>query len=551
MPPELLAITPPTQAMSVRRRIGPELAAVAGQQAVDVAERRSRAATRTRAPSSSTVDAAASGGARRPGSPSVWRLAVEARAAGAEHERRRRRSRASASSADDVVDVARHRRPPAGSAGTGWRPRRSGRGRARACSTRSAPSAATSSRSQRLGRAAARPSRARSTPARLGRRGSRRAPSAAAASRSDQPHPGGDPDLRRAAARPAPRSPRAAPSVSSSRLVDVARRARRSRAATAATSSAGRSSPGAPATCSSVGEPLEDHVLLVAQHQERDRHLVGDRGPQRGDPVLRRALAEHADDRPAGCASCTPTAARDPEAEPAAGAEVVAAGPRQAQPVAQRERARRRLEHDDPVRRPGVGERGHRLRAAHRIAGSGGSPGSGAARAASRSDSPTSARRSAASASADVADDRVAHRRARRLGRVAGDRAPATRPRAAAGRGCTGSRGTPTSRRRARRSWPCERLRRPGRSRAAARRRKLRVVLGEADPAAAGARASPTPAGAGARRARRRRPSRRWRRCRGRRSAPGCAAASSRSASVGERVGIGARAADDARARAC
>ena len=45
------------------------------------------------------------------------------------------------------------------------------------------------------------------------------------------------------------------------------------------------------------GEPLEDRVVVVAQHEELDRHLVGRRGPERGDRVLRRALAEHADDR--------------------------------------------------------------------------------------------------------------------------------------------------------------------------------------------------------------------------------------------------------------
>ena len=47
-------------------------------------------------------------------------------------------------------------------------------------------------------------------------------------------------------------------------------------------------------------EPLEDHVLVVAQDQERDRHFVRDRTPQRRDPVLSRALADHAHDRALG-----------------------------------------------------------------------------------------------------------------------------------------------------------------------------------------------------------------------------------------------------------
>ena len=49
-----------------------------------------------------------------------------------------------------------------------------------------------------------------------------------------------------------------------------------------------------------LAEPLEDRVLLVAQDQEGDRHVVGGRGPQPLDRVLRRALAEHAHDRPVG-----------------------------------------------------------------------------------------------------------------------------------------------------------------------------------------------------------------------------------------------------------
>ena len=80
-----------------------------------------------------------------------------------------------------------------------------------------------------------------------------------------------------------------------------------------------------------------------------------------------------------------------------------------------------------------------------------------------------------------------------------------------------------------------ERLRRPGRSPAAARRGSSGGPRGSR----AGRRrspATPRPAAAGARRARRRGPRRRWRRCRGRRRAPGwwrrrARAASARTAS--------------------
>ena len=71
------------------------------------------------------------------------------------------------------------------------------------------------------------------------------------------------------------------------------------------------------------------------------------------------------------------------------------------------------------------------------------------------------------------------------------------------------------------------------------------MVLGEAEPAAAGRRASPRPAGAGARRARPPRPSRRRRRCRGRRPGPGWRRRRARSASAADRVGVGDGAAVD------
>ena len=74
-----------------------------------------------------------------------------------------------------------------------------------------------------------------------------------------------------------------------------------------------------------VREPLEDRVLLVAQDEEGDRDVVGRRRPEAGDRVLRRALAEHADDRPIGLGELHAERGGQPEAEAAAGAEVVAA----------------------------------------------------------------------------------------------------------------------------------------------------------------------------------------------------------------------------------
>ncbi len=113
----------------------------------------------------------------------------------------------------------------------------------------------------------------------------------------------------------------------------------------------GQVQPGRAADLLEHGEPLEDHVLVVAQDEEGDRRLVGQRAPQRGDPVLSRALAQHAHHRPRRLGQLHADGRGDPEAQAAAGAEVVAAGRRDAQPVAQRQRARRRLQHDDRRRR--------------------------------------------------------------------------------------------------------------------------------------------------------------------------------------------------------
>ena len=97
------------------------------------------------------------------------------------------------------------------------------------------------------------------------------------------------------------------------------------------------------------GEPLEDRVLLRSQDEEGDRRLVGDGAPEGGDRVLGRALAEHADDRAVGLGELDADRGGEAEAEAAAGAEVVAAGPREPQLVAQRQGAGGRLEDDDPV----------------------------------------------------------------------------------------------------------------------------------------------------------------------------------------------------------
>ena len=91
-----------------------------------------------------------------------------------------------------------------------------------------------------------------------------------------------------------------------------------------------------------------------------------------------------------------------------------------------------------------------------------------------------------------------------------------------------------------------ERLRRPGRSRAAGRRGSSGGPRGSR-AARRRSRAWPRPAGAGARRGRSRCPSRRRRRCRGRRRGPGCAAASSRAARARDRGRVG----DGAAGRPC
>ena len=85
---------------------------------------------------------------------------------------------------------------------------------------------------------------------------------------------------------------------------------------------------------------------------------VGDGAPEGGDRVLGRALAEHADDRAVGLRQLHADRGGEAEAEAAAGAEVVGAGAREAQLVAQRQGARGGLEDDDRVLGQDVAERG-------------------------------------------------------------------------------------------------------------------------------------------------------------------------------------------------
>ena len=73
-------------------------------------------------------------------------------------------------------------------------------------------------------------------------------------------------------------------------------------------------------------EPLQDPVLVVAHDQERHGQVVGGRGPQARDRVLRAALAEHADDLAVGVRELHAERRREAEAQPAAGGEVVGAG---------------------------------------------------------------------------------------------------------------------------------------------------------------------------------------------------------------------------------
>src|SRR5438046_779464 len=85
--------------------------------------------------------------------------------------------------------------------------------------------------------------------------------------------------------------------------------------------------------------------------------VFGAGGPEPGGRVLGRALAEDADHRPVGLGELHPERGGQAEAQAASRAEVVAAGPREPQLVAERQRARGRLQHDDPVLREDARQR--------------------------------------------------------------------------------------------------------------------------------------------------------------------------------------------------
>ena len=255
------------------RRIGAELAAVAGEQAVDVSEHDPGLDPHARA---AVLDADARCQCRRQSTSTEsvcdWPLSDVPPA--------RKTSgvpvlRAHREQPDDVLDVARQSRPPSGSSRYGLasdayltRSRRARRAPAPRRARRSA-------RAQRL--RACRPatqSGARSRPAAVaaGRCVQRRLSATTTPATSRR-----DPHLHQPRPVLARRSPRAAPPSARSLPLDTSWACIPYPRATAATSSPGSSSPGAPGDLLEHREPLEDHVLLVAQHEERDRHLVGDR----------------------------------------------------------------------------------------------------------------------------------------------------------------------------------------------------------------------------------------------------------------------------------
>ena len=192
------------------------------------------------------------------------------------------------------------------------------------------------------------------------------------------------------------------------------------------------------------GEPLEDRVLLVAKDQEGDRHVVGRRGPEALDRVLRRALAENAHDPAVRLCEGHSDRGREPEAEPSPGSEEVAAGRAEAHLVAERERGRRRLEHHDPVVGEHVRQRGHRRGRVHRIGLGRGLGGRALGRGVALGGVERGHER--LERQGHVGHDGVAHRRACGLVRVARDRhqrRPLGQRRPGDVRGSTG---TPTTR---------------------------------------------------------------------------------------------------------
>ena len=129
-----------------------------------------------------------------------------------------------------------------------------------------------------------------------------------------------------------------------------------------------------------------------------------------------------ADDRPVGLRELDADRGGEPEAEPAAGAEVVAAGPREPQLVAQRERADGASSTTMPSsgrpRASAVHDRGRR----DRVASSSPAVGSGSGSRRARAVDSAERGEQRLERELDVGDDRVAHRRARRLVGVARDR---------------------------------------------------------------------------------------------------------------------------------
>ena len=195
------------------------------------------------------------------------RLPVEAGATGPEDERRAELAGGRSSCRRSSACPA-GRPPPWGSAGRGWRRTRSGSGPSARVRTRSSPSAAIRRERSGSGVPVATQSGARSAAGRVAIGGSRAA-SAGAITYSSH--------IREATGTCTSRGPSSAAiasrraSVSSSRPRHVARRHPVGRGH-GRDVEARQIEPGTPVTCSSVREPLEDHVLLVAQDEEGDRH---------------------------------------------------------------------------------------------------------------------------------------------------------------------------------------------------------------------------------------------------------------------------------------
>ena len=271
---------------------------------------------------------------------------------------------------------------------------------------------------------------------------------------SRQRHPGLDRDLDDVRAVGGDRASCSASRQLLARRRPAARR-RRSPAPPRRRRGAGRSRPGAPATSSIIA----NHFRIAYSSLRGTRKVTGTLYAAAVQNVW---IAYCALPSPttqttgrSGWASWTPIDGGHAEAEAAAGGEVVAARPRGAQLVAQRER-RWRATRARRCRRRAAPRRAPPWRARR---SSGPTPPPARPAGAARGRRAASARRrrraSAAQRERDVGDDRVAHRRPRGLVGVARDR---DEPRALGqqrARGCSGSRGRPTSRRRGRGRGRC------------------------------------------------------------------------------------------------